>query len=262
MGIEVKLEVFEGPLDLLLHLIEKNKIDIYDIPIAEITNQYMEYVNRMNTADLDTMSDFLLVAAQLINIKARMLLPKEEKENGEEIDPREELVNRLLEYKMYKYSAGLLKGREDIASTFIFKEPTIPKEVAEYEKNPKISEIIGDLTLAKLHNIFNFVIKKQADKADPIRSSFGKIKKEPVSLSDAVNELQNYGKEHKYFSFKEFLIKQPSRLHIVVSFLAILELMKVGAIKAVQEYNNYDIQIEFIEEKIFTKEYYKDIGEE
>ena len=81
-------------------------------------------------------------------------------------------------------------------------------------------------------------------------------------MSDAVNELQNYGKEHKYFSFREFLIKQPSRLHIVVSFLAILELMKVGAIKAVQEYNNYDIQIEFIEEKIFTKEYYKDIGEE
>lgn len=83
MGIEVKLEAFEGPLDLLLHLIEKNKIDIYDIPIAEITDQYMEYVNQMKTADLDTMSDFLLVAAQLINIKSRMLLPKEEKDNGE-----------------------------------------------------------------------------------------------------------------------------------------------------------------------------------
>ena len=80
MGIEVKLEAFEGPLDLLLHLIEKNKIDIYDIPIAEITDQYMEYVNQMKTADLDMMSDFLLVAAQLINIKSRMLLPKEEKE--------------------------------------------------------------------------------------------------------------------------------------------------------------------------------------
>ena len=82
MGIEVKLEAFEGPLDLLLHLIEKNKIDIYDIPIAEITDQYMEYVNQMKTADLDMMSDFLLVAAQLINIKSRMLLPKEEKEKG------------------------------------------------------------------------------------------------------------------------------------------------------------------------------------
>ena len=194
MRIEVKLEAFEGPLDLLLHLIEKNKIDIYDIPIAEITDQYMEYVNQMESSDLDTMSDFLLVAAQLINIKSRMLLPKEEKENGEETDPREELVNRLLEYKMYKYSAELLKGREDFASAFLFKEPTIPREVAEYEEKPEISEIIGDLTLAKLHNIFNFVIKKQTDKADPIRSNFGKIQKEPISLSEAINELQNFSK--------------------------------------------------------------------
>ena len=203
MRIEVKLEAFEGPLDLLLHLIEKNKIDIYDIPIAEITDQYMEYVNQMESSDLDTMSDFLLVAAQLINIKSRMLLPKEEKENGEETDPREELVNRLLEYKMYKYSAELLKGREDFASAFLFKEPTIPREVAEYEEKPETSEIIGDLTLAKLHNIFNFVIKKQTDKADPIRSNFGKIQKEPISLSEAINELQNFSKVHKIFNFKE-----------------------------------------------------------
>lgn len=262
MGIEVKLEAFEGPLDLLLHLIEKNKIDIYDIPIAEITDQYMEYVNQMNDADLDTMSDFLLVAAQLINIKSRMLLPKEEKEDGEEIDPREDLVNRLLEYKMYKYSAELLKGREDFASSFLFKEPTIPKEVAEYEEKPEIREIIGDLTLAKLHSIFNFVIKKQTDKTDPIRSSFGKINKEPISLSESVAELQNYGKEHRYFNFREFLINQPSRLHIIVSFLAVLELMKVGVLKAVQENNASDIIIEFIEEKIFTLEDYKEMGEE
>ena len=120
MGIEVKLEVFEGPLDLLLHLIEKNKIDIYDIPIAEITDQYMEYVNQMKTADLDTMSDFLLVAAQLINIKSRMLLPKEDKETGEIIDPREDLVKRLIEYKMYKYSAEILKGRGNFASSYLF----------------------------------------------------------------------------------------------------------------------------------------------
>lgn len=261
MGIEVKLEVFEGPLDLLLHLIEKNKIDIYDIPIAEITDQYMEYVNQMKTADLDTMSDFLLVAAQLINIKSRMLLPKEEKENGEEIDPREDLVKRLIEYKMYKYSAELLKGKGDFASSYLFKEPTIPKEVAEYAPKPEIQEIIGDLTLAKLHNIYNFVIKKQTDKTDPIRSSFGKIKKEPISLSESIGELQSFAKEHKFFSFKEFLINQPSRLHVVVSFLAVLELMKVGAIKAVQDDSVSDILIEFVEEKMFTKEDYKNMGE-
>ena len=261
MGIEVKLEVFEGPLDLLLHLIEKNKIDIYDIPIAEITDQYMEYVNQMKTADLDTMSDFLLVAAQLINIKSRMLLPKEEKENGEIIDPREDLVKRLIEYKMYKYSAEILKGRGNFASSYLFKEPTIPKEVAEYASKPEISEIIGDLTLAKLHNIFNFVIKKQTDKTDPIRSSFGKIKKEPISLLESIDELQNYAKEHKCFNFKNFLMNRPSRLHIVVSFLAVLELMKVGAVKAVQDDNVSDILIEFIEEKMFTKDDYKNMGE-
>ena len=261
MGIEVKLEVFEGPLDLLLHLIEKNKIDIYDIPIAEITDQYMEYVNQMKTADLDTMSDFLLVAAQLINIKSRMLLPKEEKENGEIIDPREDLVKRLIEYKMYKYSAEILKGRGNFASSYLFKEPTIPKEVAEYAPKPEISEIIGDLTLAKLHNIFNFVIKKQTDKTDPIRSSFGKIKKEPISLLESIDELQNYAKEHKCFNFKNVLMNRPSRLHIVVSFLAVLELMKVGAVKAVQDDNVSDILIEFIEEKMFTKDDYKNMGE-
>ena len=261
MGIEVKLEVFEGPLDLLLHLIEKNKIDIYDIPIAEITDQYMEYINQMKNADLDTMSDFLLVAAQLINIKSRMLLPKEEKENGEEIDPREDLVKRLIEYKMYKYSAELLKGKGDFASSYIFKEPTIPREVAEYTKRPEITEIIGDLTLAKLHNIFNFVIKKQTEKTDPIRSSFGKIKKEPISLSESICLLQDYAKERRSFNFREFLINQPSRLHVVVSFLAVLELMKVGALKAVQDEVASDIFIEFIEEKMFTKEDYKNMGE-
>ena len=103
MGIPVKLEVFEGPLDLLLHLIEKNKVDIYDIPIVEITNQYMEYIRQMQREDLNVMSEFLVMAATLLDIKCKMLLPKEVKEDGEEEDPRQELVEQLLQYKMYKY---------------------------------------------------------------------------------------------------------------------------------------------------------------
>ena len=102
MGIPVKLEAFEGPLDLLLHLIEKNKINIYDIPIVEITDQYMEYIRQMKTESLDVMSEFLVMAATLLDIKSRMLLPPEVTEEGEEIEPREELVEKLLEYKMYK----------------------------------------------------------------------------------------------------------------------------------------------------------------
>ena len=104
MGIPVKLQVFEGPLDLLLHLIEKNKIDIYDIPIVEITSQYMEYIRQMEREDLNVMSEFLVMAATLLDIKCRMLLPKEINEEGEEEDPRAELVEQLLQYKMYKYN--------------------------------------------------------------------------------------------------------------------------------------------------------------
>ena len=103
MAIPVKINVFEGPLDLLLHLIEKNKIDIYDIPIVEITDQYMEYLHSMEQEDLGTMSEFMVMAATLLDIKCKMLLPKEVNEEGEEEDPREELVQKLLEYKMYKY---------------------------------------------------------------------------------------------------------------------------------------------------------------
>ena len=103
MSLAVKLQVFEGPLDLLLHLIEKNKVDIYDIPIVEITDQYLEYVRNLHQEDMNIMSEFLVMAATLIDIKCRMLLPKEVDEEGNEEDPRAELVQKLLEYKMYKY---------------------------------------------------------------------------------------------------------------------------------------------------------------
>ena len=106
MAIDVKINVFEGPLDLLLHLIEKNKIDIYDIPIVQITDQYMEYLHSLPAEDLSAMSEFLVMAATLLDIKCRMLLPKETNEEGEEEDPRDELVQKLLEYKMYKYMAA------------------------------------------------------------------------------------------------------------------------------------------------------------
>ena len=113
MGIPVKLEVFEGPLDLLLHLIEKNKIDIYDIPIVTITDQYLEYIEAMHSEDIDTLSEFLVMAATLIKIKSKMLLPPDEPEESmeETEDPRKELVERLLEYKLYKYASLELKDK-------------------------------------------------------------------------------------------------------------------------------------------------------
>ena len=111
MGINVKLQVFEGPLDLLLHLIDKNKVNIYDIPIVMITEQYMEYVNSMDKEDLDVVSEFLVMAATLLDIKSRMLLPQEVNEEGELEDPRAELVEKLLEYKLFKYMVPALLHR-------------------------------------------------------------------------------------------------------------------------------------------------------
>ena len=132
MEISYKLESFEGPLDLLLHLIEKNKVNIYDIPIAMITDQYLEYVKHMEEESLDVVSEFLVMAATLLDIKARMLLPKEVNEEGEEEDPRAELVARLLEYKTYKYMSLELKDMELDAEKIFYKSPTIPKEVEKY----------------------------------------------------------------------------------------------------------------------------------
>ena len=161
MGIPVKLEVFEGPLDLLLHLIDKNKIDIYDIPIVEITNQYMEYIRNMQREDLNIMSEFLVMAATLLDIKCRMLLPKEVNEEGEEEDPRQELVEQLLQYKMYKYISYELKEREMDSDMVLYKGPTIPEEVKEYVEPVNLDKLLGDLTLQKLGAIFQDVMKRQ-----------------------------------------------------------------------------------------------------
>ena len=230
MGIPVKLQVFEGPLDLLLHLIDKNKIDIYDIPIVEITNQYMEYIKAMEKEDLNVMSEFLVMAATLLDIKCKMLLPKEVNEDGEEEDPRQELVEQLLEYKMYKYMSYELKDRELESERVMYKTPTIPQEVMEYEQPVNLDELLGDLTLQKLNHIFKDVMKRQVDKIDPVRSKFGKIEKEEVTVSDKLVFVTDYAREHKKFSFRTLLTKQSSKTHIVVTFLALLQLMKEGVL--------------------------------
>ena len=159
MGIAVKLQAFEGPLDLLLHLIEKNKVSIYDIPIAEITDQYMAYLHEMKKQDLGVMSEFLLMAATLLNIKSRMLLPKEVNEEGEEEDPRQELVQQLLEYKMYKYISYELKERRQDAAQVLYHKQDLPEEVKAYKQPVSTEELLAGVTLSRMHRIFVDIIK-------------------------------------------------------------------------------------------------------
>lgn len=248
MGIPVKLNVFEGPLDLLLHLIDKNKIDIYDIPIVEITDQYMDYIRAMEEEDLGVMSEFMVMAATLLDIKCKMLLPREVNEEGEEEDPRAELVERLLEYKMYKFMSYELKDRMDDAANLYFKKPTIPEEVLKYREPVDPRELLAGMTLEKLNAIYKSIVRRQEDKIDPIRSRFGKIEKEEVSLSEKMLELKEYARDHRKFSFRSLLERQCSKVQLIVTFLSVLELMKMGHIHAEQEALFDDISIEVVTE--------------
>lgn len=243
MAIPVKLEVFEGPLDLLLHLIDKNKVDIYDIPIVEITEQYLDYIRQMETEDMNVMSEFLVMAATLIDIKCKMLLPKEVDEEGEEQDPRAELVEKLLEYKMCKYVSYELRDRMVDAERNLYKRPTLPAEVEQYRQPVDYEELIGDLTLQRLHEIFKQMMKRQEDKIDPVRSTFGKIEKDEIDLDLKTTYVEAYVRSHKTFSFRKLLEKQHSRMEIIVTFLVILEMIKTGRIGIEQEDTFSDIII-------------------
>jgi segregation and condensation protein A len=254
MSIPVKLEAFEGPLDLLLHLIDKNKVNIYDIPIVVITEQYLDYIKQMETKNLEVMSEFLVMAATLVNIKSKMLLPAPEKEEEETVDPRQELVERLLEYKMYKYISEELKDKQMDASRALFKAPTIPQEIADYREDVNVEELLSDLTLAKLHEIFKSIVKKQVDKIDPIRSKFGKIEKEDVNLAAKFAQIQKFGLKHRHFSFRNLLEAQMSKMEVIVTFLSILELIKIGRIQIEQECLFDDIMITYLADDIVQME--------
>ncbi len=254
MGIPVKLEAFEGPLDLLLHLIDKNKINIYDIPIVVITEQYLDFIKQMESKNLEIMSEFLVMAATLVNIKSRMLLPVEENDEEELLDPRQELVERLLEYKMYKYISEELKDKQMDASRAMFKPPTIPPEIAGYKEDINVEELLSDLTLAKLHEIFKSIVKKQVDKIDPIRSKFGRIEKEEINLNVKFVQIQEYGLLYKKFSFRNLMEAQHTRMEVIVTFLGVLELIKIGRIIIEQESLFDDISITYLAEDIIQME--------
>ena len=248
MAIPVKLQVFEGPLDLLLHLIDKNKIDIYDIPIAEITDQYLDYVRQMDHEDMDVTSEFMVMAATLIDIKCRMLLPKEVNDEGEEEDPREDLVKQLLEYKKYKAIAGELREYMENTGDLVCRHQDLPAEVRAFRPKTDPEELLQGMTLDRLHEIFRFVLQRQEDKVDPIRSKFGQIEKESVSLPDKLDFVELYTRRKRRVSFRKLLEKQKGRMQVVVTFLAVLELMKLGKIRAQQESTFGEIEIESLED--------------
>ena len=214
---EVKLQVFEGPLDLLLQLIKKNKVDIYDIPIAKITEQYLEYLEVMKKCNLEVVGDYLALAAQLSLIKSRMLLPQMPSEEEQE-DPRAELVQLLLEYERYKNAAEELESRDILGKEVFIRGLSYFDEFGDAAQETEIVKT----DLWSLVDAFKEVCnRKQLDLADDIVFTI-----ESFSIEEKTNELTEFFKTNRKYSFKNIFNTMTSKPEIIITFLTILELVK------------------------------------
>lgn len=243
MEYSFRLESFEGPLDLLLHLIEKNKVDIYDIPISLITEQYLQAIADMPEKDLEEMSEFLLMASTLLDIKAKMLLPKDE-EAPEEGDPRAELVARLLEYRKYKLLSAEMRQMEEGSDRLYYRTQDLPAEVAKYKPPVDLDGLLKNETAEKLKRIFDEIMKRQQDRTDEIHSHFGEIEREAVQIGDRLDYVKERVRKPGRHSFRSLLGSSATKLEIVITFLAILELIKTGEIRLTEDSTRDDFTLE------------------
>jgi len=230
MSYKVKLEVFEGPLDLLLYLIKKNEIDIYDIPVASITEQYLEYLELMRMLDLNIAGEFLVMAATLIHIKSKMLLPLEEKEMlpEEEEDPREELVRKLLEYKKFKEVAGVLQDLEAERKKMFTRATVLEVDSGEKFFEASLFDLITALTR---------VLK------DVPKDIFQEIIKDEFTVEQKVHDLLHMLVEKSTLQLSELFAKAKNRLEIIATFLAVLELIRLKEIIVVQKKSFDEIEV-------------------
>lgn len=223
-AILYRLDTFEGPLDLLLTLIQKNKVSIYDIPIVEITAQYLEAIEGIENSQLENTSEFLVMAAQLLLIKSRMLLPKNEEDEDEE-DPRDELARRLAEYQKFKEASMELRKSEFSSRYMIFREEEkIKFPIPEYSRDHKTDELI---------EAFNNILARRIRKSAPEKRAFsGIVGREKVSVDDMVEKICKRLSRSKRVGFKSLFLPDDSKPEMIATFLAVLEMIKLNRIKA------------------------------
>lgn len=243
MSFSIKLPLFEGPFDLLLFFIERDELDIYDIPIAQITTEFLDYLRQLEQLNMEVASEFILVAATLMRIKAKMLLPRPQKdEAGNEIDPREELIKYLLEYKKYKSVVGVLSSMED-------KRLAMEVRGNIGEEVKKIAEVAGaeaeldNLDLYKLVRAYQKVLERlEETKNRPIHS----VEPYPYTIEGQKDKLKILLNQQNFLSFEEIITENQSKISLVFTFLAILEMLQAVQIKLVYldneaRYNNFVI---------------------
>jgi segregation and condensation protein A len=236
MNLELKLESFEGPMDLLLSLIEKNKIDIYDIPIALITDQYMDYLSRMDSEKMDNMSEFIVMASKLLRIKSKMLLPKAVNDEEDEGDPRDELVSRLIEYKLFKQLAEGLDERQENAGTRYFGSGDKAMiERARVDVPIRLDEILEGITGQLLDETYNDLMRRAEVKPDKAKVVARAVYVETFKIDEKMEYIQNLLRINKSIAFKKMFRPNSTKTEIVVTFMAMLELVKNAKVFARQE---------------------------
>lgn len=237
-NFEVKLPLFEGPFDLLLFFIERDELDIYDIPIAKITNDFLDYIHHLETLNIEVASEFILVAATLMRIKSKMLLPRPQlDEQGNEIDPREELVRHLIEYKKYKSVVDTFQQMEE---TELAKERrgNLVKELKSLAESTNVEAELQDVTVFKLMTIFERVMKRfEAEKNKPVHQ----VIQYPYTVDGQKKYLIDELTKRQRMAFSELLETFPSRLGLIFNFLAILEMLalQVLTIQVGEGFNNF-----------------------
>ena len=224
MSFEIKLPLFEGPFDLLLFFIERDELDIHDIPISKITNDFLDYIHRLEEMNIEVASEFILVAATLMRIKSKMLLPRPQlDEEGNEIDPREELVRHLLEYKKYKSVIGQLQEMEE-AEIDKEKRGNITKELKSLSESVNVESELQDVDLYKLLKVFQRVLERyELEKNRPTHQ----VVQYPYTIAGQRDFIVNKLTQTQRLSFVDIIEFEPNKIAVIFNFLAILELLQM-----------------------------------
>ena len=241
MSFEIKLPLFEGPFDLMLFFIERDELDIYDIPISKITNDFLDYVHQLEKMEIEVASDFILFAATLMKIKSRMLLPRPElNEKGEEVDPREELIRNLLEYKKYK---SVIEDLAQLEGIRLSKEKrgNLAKELLELSKNEDVEAEMQHVDLYKLLKVFQKCMARLASRVDETKHTVIQYPYTIEQQKDFVLEKISFKKQ---VPFEEFIQYQPEKIFVIYTFLAILELLQLSLVTIIigEGYNNFWVE--------------------
>ncbi|HTJ48999.1 MAG TPA: segregation/condensation protein A [Cyclobacteriaceae bacterium] len=237
-NFEIKLPLFEGPFDLLLFFIERDELDIYDIPISKITNDFLEYVHHLEQMNIEVASEFILVAATLMRIKSKMLLPRPQlDEQGNEIDPREELIRHLLEYKKYK---SVVENFHKMEETELMKEKrgNLMKEIKTLAENGNVEAELQDVDLFKLMSIFEKVLKRfEADKNKPVHQ----VIQYPYTVESQKKYITDELSKKQRISFIDIVQTFPTRIGLIFNFLAVLEMLALQllTIQVGEGFNNF-----------------------